>query len=530
VAEISLALVALTWPIEFTYLGAETTRYWRSRLMSTNPVLQQLAAGNCVGCHWLALGSPAVAEIMAQGRPDAIIFDMQHGLWTRQSLEVGIGLVRHLTTVLCRVAENAPYAIGSALDAGARGVIVPFVETAAEAEAAVVAAKYPPRGQRSFGNVRPVFDPVKYVSEANDDILVAVMIETAKGMENAAAIAAVPGVDMVFIGPFDLSLSIGAFPDFGPRHQEALETIKSATLAQGKYIGIFTPHGAAAADRRAQGFQMVILANDQDLVQSPSKAQVERFRPGSGRDSVVGAVALVTGANRGIGRETVLALLKAGTGKIYCAARDLASLKPLLAVAPDRLVPIQLDITQPGEVIAAARTCADVTLLINNAGENGLTPLIASQSDTAARREIEVNYFGTLNMCRAFASVLRANGGGAIANLVSGHAQANLPLMGSFCASKAAVLSLTQALRAELASQGTHVLAVLPGLVDTDTTQGLSLAKTTASYVARSLVQGLRLRLEEVYPGDMAGGIAYGAVNDPKAAEKRFASHLRLPL
>ncbi|HEX9446669.1 MAG TPA: aldolase/citrate lyase family protein, partial [Dongiaceae bacterium] len=368
--------------------------------MPTNPILQQLESGHCVGCHWLALGSPSVAEIMAQGRPDAMIFDLQHGLWTRQSLELGIGLVRHLTTVLCRVAENSPHAIGSALDAGARGVIVPFVETAAEAEAAVVAAKYPPRGQRSFGNVRPVFDAVKYVTEANADIFVAVMIETAKGLENAAAIAAVPGVDMVFIGPFDLSLSIGAFPDFGPSHRQALETIKAATLAQGKFIGMFTPHGAAAADRRAQGFQLVILANDQDLLQAPAKAQIERFRPGSGRDLVMGAVALVTGSNRGVGRETVLALLQAGAGKIYCAARDRATLTPLLAEAPDRLVPVQLDITKPADVAAAARACADVTLLVNNAGENRLTPLIATASDEAARREIEVNYFGTLAMCR----------------------------------------------------------------------------------------------------------------------------------
>lgn len=494
--------------------------------MSSNPILQQLAAGRCVGCHWLALGSPAIAEIMAQGKPDAMVFDLQHGLWTRESLELGIGHVRHLTTVLCRVSANTPHAIGSALDAGARGVIVPFVETAEEAEAAVVAAKYPPRGQRSFGNVRPVFDALSYVARANEDTFVAVMIETAKGMENAAAIAAVPGIDMVFIGPFDLALSIGAFPDFGPKHQQAVERIKAATVAAGKYSGIFTPHGAMAADRRAQGFQLVILANDQDLLQAPSKAQIDRFRPGNGRDPVLGAVALVTGAGRGLGREIVQALLQAGAGKIYCAARDRDSLKPLIAQAPDRLVGLQLDITQQSDVEAAARACPDVTLLVNNAGDNHLTPLIASNDLSAARHEMEVNYFGTLAMCRAFAPVLRANGGGAIANLVSGHAQANLPLMGSFCASKAALLSLTQALRAELAQQGTHVLAVLPGLIDTDSVRPLGLPKTPPAYVARSLVQGLKLRLEEVYPGDMAGGIAYGAVNDPKAAEKRFAGHL----
>lgn len=496
--------------------------------MSSNPVLQQLSAGECVGCHWLALGSPAVAEIMAQGRPDAMVFDLQHGLWTRESLENAIGHVRHLTTVLARVSANNAHAIGSALDAGARGVIVPFVETAEEAEAAVVAAKYPPRGQRSFGNVRPVFDTLTYVTHANEDTFVAVMIETAKGMENAAAIAAVPGVDMVFIGPFDLALSIGAFPDFGAKHQQAVERIQAAVVKAGKYCGIFTPHGVMAADRRAQGFQLVILANDQDLVQGPSKAQVDRFRPGAGRDPVPGSVALVTGANRGLGPEIVRALLKSGAGKIYCAGRDRDALEPLIATARDRLVPIALDITSDEAVGAAARACADVTLLINNAGDNHLAPLIASNGLAAARQEMEVNYFGTLAMCRAFAPVLRANGGGAIANLVASHAQANLPLMGSFCASKAALLSLTQALRAELAQQGTHVLAVLPGLIDTEAMRALSLPKTPAAHVARSLVQGLRLRLEEIYPGDMAGGIAYGAVNDPKAAERKFAGHLKM--
>ncbi len=494
--------------------------------MSNNPIRQKLAAGETVGCHWTALGSPSVAEIMVQSRPDGLVFDLQHGLWSRQDLEHGIGLVRGLTVPLCRVAENSPYAIGSALDAGAMGVIVPFVETPDEAEAAVQAAKYPPRGQRSFGNIRPIFDLPGYVQNANADTFVAVMIETAKGGENAVEIAATPGVDMIFIGPFDLSLSLGTFPEFGPKHQEAIQKVREAALAAGKTAGIFTPHGAMAADRRAQGFQMVILANDQDLLQGPSKAQINRFAGSAGRDPVAGSVALVTGANRGIGRAIVQALLAGGAGKVYCAARRLDTLQPVLAGAPDRLVPLQLDITDATAIAAAARSCPDVTLLVNNAGINHNTPLFAIADTVNARQEMAVNYFGTLDMCRAFIPVLKANGGGTIVNMVSILAHANLPLMGSLSASKAALLSLTQALRAELKAQGTHVMAVLPGAVETDMTAGFDIPKASPAYVAASVAQGLKLRLEEVYPGDMASSIAYGMVNDPKQAEWNLAGYL----
>lgn len=233
------------------------------------------------------------------------------------------------------------------------------------------------------------------------------------------------------------------------------------------------------------------------------------------------SVALVTGANRGLGLAYAKALLAAGARKVYAGARDPSSV-PVL----EGLVPVRLDVNNAGDIAAAVAQCGDIELLINNAGIIGDEPLLGENGVEALHNVLDTNLYGVLAMSRAFAPVLRANGGGAIANLVSGHAQANLPLMGSFCASKAALLSLTQALRAELAQQGTHVLAVLPGLIDTDSVRSLGLPKTAPAYVARSLVQGLKLRLEEVYPGDMAGGIAYGAVNDPKAAEKRFAGHL----
>ncbi|HEU4826404.1 MAG TPA: SDR family NAD(P)-dependent oxidoreductase, partial [Dongiaceae bacterium] len=174
----------------------------------------------------------------------------------------------------------------------------------------------------------------------------------------------------------------------------------------------------------------------------------------------------------------------------------------------------------------AARAAKDVTLLVNNAGINFNTPLMAIESTDNARREMEVNYFGTLAMCRAFQPILKANGGGAIVNMLSILSHMNLPLMGSLCASKAALLSLTQAVRAELKAQGTHVMGVLPGAVDTDMTAGVNVPKIQPTYVAAAIVDGLRRRADEVYPGDMAAGVFYGLSGDPKGVEREFANYL----
>jgi NAD(P)-dependent dehydrogenase (short-subunit alcohol dehydrogenase family) len=244
---------------------------------------------------------------------------------------------------------------------------------------------------------------------------------------------------------------------------------------------------------------------------------------------VKGAVALVTGTSRGIGPETVKGLLAGGAAKIYCGTRDKAKLAKLIAKSPKKLVPLEIDITKPEEIAAAAKACGDVTLLVNNAGINFNTPLFAIAGTDNARQEMEVNYFGTLAMCRAFAPILKKNGGGTIVNMLSILAYVNLPFMGSLCASKAAALSLMQALRAELAAQGTHVMGVLPGAVDTDMTRGVEVPKMQPAEVAAAIRHGLEYGLEEVYPGDMASGVSTGLALDPKAVEKQFAGFLPRP-
>jgi len=237
--------------------------------------------------------------------------------------------------------------------------------------------------------------------------------------------------------------------------------------------------------------------------------------------NIKGSVALVTGANRGIGEAYVKSLLGRGATKVYAGMRDTKGYD-----APDGVEAIAIDITEQSDIDAAAKNCADVTLLINNAGVNFNTPLVAQGSLDNARKEVETNYFGTLGMCRAFAPVLQANGGGTIVNMLSILARVNLPLMGSLCASKAASLSMTQGVRAELAGQSTQVIAVMPGAVDTRMTADLPPPKADPADIVTEVLDAIESGVEDVYPGEMAKGVSAGLAGDPKAVEKEFAGYL----
>jgi 2-keto-3-deoxy-L-rhamnonate aldolase RhmA len=240
----------------------------------------RLHRGDSLGVFWLSLGSVALCELAARSRPDAIVIDMQHGLWERTTLELAIGVVPCDIPVMVRVAENTPLAIGQALDAGAEGVIVPLIETAKQARAAVAASHYPPRGKRSGGGVRPLADFVDYVDAAGRSIVVCLMVETEKGRRNARKIAAVEGVDMVFIGTGDLALSIGCFPQIDARHDAARLDIHDACRAEWTLCGSFTVSPDDARARRDQGFRMVVTANDGDIVMRGfNQAQSQFNRP-----------------------------------------------------------------------------------------------------------------------------------------------------------------------------------------------------------------------------------------------------------
>lgn len=238
------------------------------------------------------------------------------------------------------------------------------------------------------------------------------------------------------------------------------------------------------------------------------------------------SIALVTGANRGIGSCFVEALVQRGAKKIYACARQKQQLSSLERKYPGVVEALELDITDDAAVKQAAVNCADVSLLINNAGVNHMSAFVAGDSIEAARKEMDVNYFGTLSMCRAFAPVLRNNGGGAMINMLSILSRVNLPLMGSLCASKAAGLSMVQGVRAELDGQGTAVVAVMPGAVDTDMSKDFPPPKMPPAEVATAALDGLEKGEEEIYPGDMASGVRQGLDADAKAVEKEFAGYL----
>jgi short-subunit dehydrogenase len=232
------------------------------------------------------------------------------------------------------------------------------------------------------------------------------------------------------------------------------------------------------------------------------------------RDSVV----LITGASGAIAQALIPALTVRGAKKIYAAARNTSGL-----VASERIVPLKMDVTSDDDVSRAAAAATDITILINNAGVNHNTAFLLAADLSIAREEFECNYLAPLRVTRAFAPALIANKG-AVLNMLTILARVNLPLMGSYCASKAAALSLTQGLRAELAPKGVRVAAALPGAVDTRMTAGLPIPKMSPAEAAAEILDGFERGEEEIYVGEMARGLAQGLAHDPKAVERQLAS------
>lgn len=182
---------------------------------------------------------------------------------------------------------------------------------------------------------------------------------------------------------------------------------------------------------------------------------------------IEGCTAIVTGGNRGIGLGFVEELLEAGAKRVYIAARKLADAEAIVKRDTDRLRAVQLDVTDPNVVVATAHACQDVNLLVNNAGAFARETLLGADDMSAMRQEIETNYIGVVAMCRAFAPILKTNGGGAIINVLSAGGIIAIPGMGGYSPSKFAARAASDCMRAELEPQGTHVAALIVGSVDT---------------------------------------------------------------
>lgn len=235
---------------------------------------------------------------------------------------------------------------------------------------------------------------------------------------------------------------------------------------------------------------------------------------------IEGSVALVTGANRGLGKAIVEALIEAGAAKVYAAARDE---KKIAAYGP-RVVPVTLDTTKPEQIAVAAENARDVTLLVNNAGVlSSFDVLTASQADMDA--DFRTNVHGTLAVIKAFVPVLeRARGEATIVNVLSLASLASVPTMGGYSASKAAAYSVTQALRPALKAKHIAILAALPGVIDTDMVRDLQLPKTSAADTAKGLLAGIARGDEEIFPDPMAQQMGALWTRSPKEYERAFAA------
>jgi NAD(P)-dependent dehydrogenase (short-subunit alcohol dehydrogenase family) len=237
---------------------------------------------------------------------------------------------------------------------------------------------------------------------------------------------------------------------------------------------------------------------------------------------IQGTIALVTGANRGIGRALVDALLSRGAAKVYATARRPETLADLIAASGGRVVSLRLDVTVPRDVRDAAEIASDVQILINNAGV--LAQFGADLTDerwlAAGRTEFKVNVLGTIAMTEAFAPILVRNGGGAILNMSSAAALVALPALASYNASKAAVHSFTQATRAVLQTGGTFVAGVYPGPIDTAMSEAFPVEKTAPLVAANAILDGLEAGEEEIFPDPTGRRIGRQYLAGPKALEQ----------
>jgi NAD(P)-dependent dehydrogenase (short-subunit alcohol dehydrogenase family) len=220
-----------------------------------------------------------------------------------------------------------------------------------------------------------------------------------------------------------------------------------------------------------------------------------------------GSTALVTGANRGLGKCFVDTLIARGATRVYAGARDTASLQPLIQAHGDAVVAVALDVTDDASVSTAAESAGDVTILVNNAGVLERQGLIEAGDLTPLRHELDVNLLGMARMCLAFAPILGKSGASAIVNMLSVASLHGFAPFGTYCVSKAAAMSLTQSMRHELHEQGTTVHGVYAGFIATDMTEGIKDDMATPEDIATETMDGLQAGLLDIDTGERAHAV-----------------------
>lgn len=245
--------------------------------MRVNALRAMKAAGTPVINAWLGIPSSYAAEVVSHAGYDAVTVDGQHGMIGFDTALTMLQAISSTAAVpLARPSGLVPGEIMRWLDAGSYGIICPMISTRADAEALVAACRYAPQGGRSYGPARGLlYGGADYFAHANAEILVLAMIETAEGLANLDAIVATPGLDGIYIGPNDLCIALGLPPlaeSAEPVAVEAVERVRAACVAAGKWSAIFCSGGAAAAQRVAQGFDLVTPGNDVTLLRGAASA------------------------------------------------------------------------------------------------------------------------------------------------------------------------------------------------------------------------------------------------------------------
>ena len=239
-----------------------------------------------------------------------------------------------------------------------------------------------------------------------------------------------------------------------------------------------------------------------------------------------GKVVFVSGSNRGIGWAMVIELLESGAKKVYAGARDTETLHQLKERFGDRLIPVTLDVTDQDSINQAATLTGDVEILVNNAGILAPGGFIGESAIDSLHNHFKVNVIGLINLTNAFIDQLKSSSVGAIVNISSVAGLANMPLIGTYSASKATVHSITQSLRGELAQEHILVAGVYPGPIDTDMAKGFDMEKDSPENVAKNVVQGLIQGVEDIFPDEMSEQVAQQYRNSPKSLEETFATYV----
>jgi short-subunit dehydrogenase len=240
--------------------------------------------------------------------------------------------------------------------------------------------------------------------------------------------------------------------------------------------------------------------------------------------SIQGKTVLVTGANRGIGEALVQALIAQGAKRIFAAARNIDNLKSLVSQAPQVITPVQLDVTKASDIAEITKLVGELDILINNAGIATGSNFSGEASLRIAVDEMATNYFGPINLTHALLPVLRKSSSAAVINISSIAGISNFPTLGPYSASKAAVHSFTQGLRAELRNANVFVQGVYPGPVDTDMTKDFEMDKAAPTDVAAVILAGLQNGVEDVFPDAFSQHMYQVFTQNPKQLEQQFGA------